>query len=727
MVAPVGSEVVLLAGICRSDGHFVTRQPVEWLLSQESVGQLVDVGQSHELGRLLHHSPRKFSNNFALTRTSTAAQVITRGTPDSSDDVKLLKGQTWITVTSATAGTSYVTAVGTGEENWEQRRQTAAIHWVDAEWTLPATAIVRAGQSHLLSTKVSHTSNGAPATNSVVRYQVVEGSPANFGQAGQTVIDVRTDAEGKADVTITGDTAQPGTTKVRIQILLSARDGGEPVIVGEGWTSITWSAAGLTLRASGPESAATEAEVTYRVEVANPGDLSTTNVKLNAFLPEGLAFQDSNPGAERVGNRVGWQLGDLAARESRVVELTCRTRFEGDLRLQFETTADGLDATTQVTIRVIAPSLEIQIIDPPTSAKVGERVHFNVSVRNIGSFRVANVVVRDIFDAGLEHSFGASSPIERALGDLEPSLGKEFGVSFVVRSPGQLCHTVEAFADGGHQTSQRVCIEVAQPALDLSVQIRGAAQSQVGQRVEYEIQVTNSGEGPLSDVRIFYEPTESLLPKLASQGSQLSATGLVWEIASLIPNESQVRRVSCECLQEDPHATSQVTVTTAEGVTRDAGTRTTISAVARPRRSETQPVLPDDDSRSTATSGALQISLAESFNPIQVGETTTYYIEITNDRDLGDKSVVVTFEVPRGLQFVRFRSDSVNLQPHTEDGRIYTVDPIAELRPNQIRRLQVEVKAVTLGRHTFRVRAKSLRTTEPLVAEKETRVYDGSG
>ena len=723
MIAPVGSEVVLRAGICRSDGHYVTRQPVEWLLSQESVGQFVQVGQSRELCRLLHHSPRKFSNNFALTRTSTAAQVITRGTPDVSDDVNLLKGQTWITVTSATGGMTHVTAVGTGEENWEERRQTATIHWVDAQWTLPVPAVVRAGEPHLLSTKVSRSSSGGPASNWIVRYEIVEGASARLGQTQQTSVDVRTDAEGKADVSVINDSAQPGTTKIRIQILMPPRDGGEPVAVGEGFTTITWSAAGLTLRVSGPEAAASDAEVSYRVEVANPGDLTTTNVELVAELPDGLVYRDSSPRADEFGRQLSWQLGDLGARQSQFVVLTCRTQLEGDMRLRLKVNGgEDLTADTLIITRVIAPSLDIHIDNPPTSAKVGERVHFNVEVRNIGAYRVTNIIVRDRFEEGLEHSFGQPSPIEKTLGDLDAGLGAQFGISFFVRQPGRLCHTIQAFGDGGHTISREVCIDVAQPTLDLSVEVQGPDRSQLGEQVEYEIRVSNSGEGNLTDLRVFFEPATSLVPRLASQGWQPTANGLVWGIGSLIPNETQVRRVSCECLQEDPAAASQITVTTAEGVTRSADARTTIAAP--PRRSETEPAFSDEDAPSLAASGDLQISLAESANPIEVNQNTTYYIEISNDRNVADKEVEVSFEIPPGLQFERFRSDSVSLQPHTEDGRKYTVDTIAELRPNQIRRLQVEVKALTAGSHTFRVLVKSLRTAKPLAAEKATRVYD---
>lgn len=47
VVAPVGGEVVLLAGICGEDGYFVKREPLEWMLSPDSVGTFIEVGDDN--------------------------------------------------------------------------------------------------------------------------------------------------------------------------------------------------------------------------------------------------------------------------------------------------------------------------------------------------------------------------------------------------------------------------------------------------------------------------------------------------------------------------------------------------------------------------------------------------------------------------------------------------------------------------------------------------------
>jgi hypothetical protein len=103
MIAPVGSEVVLVGGLCGDDGYLITQQPIEWMLSQDSVGQFVAVSDQDGIWC----RSKKLSADYAITRTSTRSQVVTRGTPSVTDDVVQRKGQCWVSVTSASEGTSY--------------------------------------------------------------------------------------------------------------------------------------------------------------------------------------------------------------------------------------------------------------------------------------------------------------------------------------------------------------------------------------------------------------------------------------------------------------------------------------------------------------------------------------------------------------------------------------------------------------------------------------------
>ena len=82
LVAPVGREIILRAGLCGDDGYLIRKQPIEWSLSQDSVGSFVEVDEFDKplWRRLFRRPPTKKSGNYAIGRTSTAPQVLTRGT-----------------------------------------------------------------------------------------------------------------------------------------------------------------------------------------------------------------------------------------------------------------------------------------------------------------------------------------------------------------------------------------------------------------------------------------------------------------------------------------------------------------------------------------------------------------------------------------------------------------------------------------------------------------------
>ncbi len=110
-VAPVGSEVVLVAGVCGSDGYLRTNRRLEWSIDPSSVGQFVAVGENGWTDLLLgdFNQPRKITNVFAIGSTTRSNIRLNRGTCRPEDAVYVLRGQGWISLTSSVEGTSRVT------------------------------------------------------------------------------------------------------------------------------------------------------------------------------------------------------------------------------------------------------------------------------------------------------------------------------------------------------------------------------------------------------------------------------------------------------------------------------------------------------------------------------------------------------------------------------------------------------------------------------------------
>src|SRR3989304_4282928 len=125
-VAPVKSEVILVAGVGAADGYLRAQRRLEWSIAQGSVGQFVDVGKNNFVDVLLgdFNSPRIVTSSFAIGSPSGKDVQLTRGTPSPADDIAVTKGQGWVAITSPIEGTSYVTVVAPDVAGWDARMKT---------------------------------------------------------------------------------------------------------------------------------------------------------------------------------------------------------------------------------------------------------------------------------------------------------------------------------------------------------------------------------------------------------------------------------------------------------------------------------------------------------------------------------------------------------------------------------------------------------------------------
>ena len=450
IVAPVNTEVVMVAGLCDPDGYLITRQPLEWMLAQDGVGQIVAVGHESagNSSLLLRGSPQKIATNYARAHTSTISQVINRGTPTPTDDVYLQKGQSWISVTSPTEGQSHVVVWTPKEQNWSQRKATATIYWVDASWRLPPSATARAGQPYPLTTVLSRT-NGDPIAGWIVRYEAVEGPPAAFA-GGLTAIEVRSDAAGRATASLLPTSPQAGITAVRVQIIRpSIRPGESQMIVGQGSVGVQWTTPGLSMRAIGTSAALADGAIGYRVELTNGGDLPTHNVALSYTPPTGVSVLNSTPAAQVFGQRLEWRLGNLPPGGTSVVELNCRAAVAGSIRSSFLATSTEVPRVEHQVLTNVRTNALVVKMTGPESVEVGREAKFLVDVTNTGPTAMTNVTATDTFEPGLSHSGGERSPLVKPIAIIQPGQTERFATSFIVAQPGRHCHRLDVMADGG--------------------------------------------------------------------------------------------------------------------------------------------------------------------------------------------------------------------------------------------------------------------------------------
>ncbi|MGQ9576720.1 MAG: hypothetical protein ACUVUC_15540 [Thermoguttaceae bacterium] len=761
-VAPVGSEVVLLAAVRGPDNYLRTNERVEWSISAGSVGQFVDLDRGTYWDLMLGDftCPRKISSTLAVGSTSRRHLRLTRGTPDPSDDVLVARGQTWITVSSPVEGTTYVTAYARRVYGWERHKQTAAVHWVDAQWRLPAPAITAAGTRQVLTTTVSRLSDQSGCAGWRVRYTISGGPPAGFAPSGAQTVEVETDSAGQASVEILQQQPVAGTSRVDIQVIrpMPPHAGAATgLVLGTGSTLVSWSGPGMTLRKRGPLAGTPGAALTYRLEVSNPGDLPAEGVVLADQIPEGASYLTSDPPGQLTDRSVVWQLGRLAPGASRTVEISIRAERAGTLRSCAEaTTADGLRARDCLSTTIsptgaagIPPislptppigapgveappaGLEVRLVGPD-QVRVGQNARFVIVLTNRGQTAASGLALYLVFDPGLVHQQAKlRNELRRLLpGVLAPGESAQVEVEFFVAKAGQLCQTVEATGSGGLRATARKCVTAVEgPAPGAAAAIPGpptpsadrivlkltsdVASATVGQTVKFIIDLTNKDPKPLTNVKLGTSLDPALVPQVASKGFQKDALGLWWTLPALPPGQMHRFEIHCKCAKAALEACLRVQVSSQEGAQAQ---QSVCVAIREPGAGLFPPAAPSGPP-------PLDLTLRTYHEPVSLGRELTYLVSVANRGQTDQTQVTVTVELPPEL--IPVPVGTVGPAGRTIQRQLVAFEPVSRLAPGGALEYRVRAQARKPGkvRVVAAVTSQSLR--EPNTAELWTTINEG--
>lgn len=706
IIAPVGSEVIVQAAVCGQDKALIANEPVEWSIAPNSVGYFVQAGETGPL-EWLHHvsrTTRKVDNTFAISSTSPKFIMLNRGTPESTDDVPVLRGQAWVTMSSPTEGTSFVSAVAPSVRGWNAHKQTSTVYWVDVQWTFPPPAINPAGSRHTFTTMLVKHSNKCPLAGYRVRYEIASGPPAGFAPNGSQIIEVTTNALGQAPVEIFQQQPGAGTNVVNIKVIRPAdwpNGDGTQLEVGTGTTQMTWSttASGLVLDKSGPAEVAVGGTVTYRIDVRNPSDLSARLLTVTDSIAPTLTLVGSNPPATLSGGTtLTWQLGDLPAGQSRSMEMTFRTSQAGVINnCATVRSADGVSAQDCAATTVTSPSVELTMVAPQQVA-VGEEVTFVSTITNRGSTAATGIVLVDRFEDGLKHA-DSVSPIEnKSLGTLAPGESRKVNVRLRAMQPGRWCNTMELTGDNGNRGSAQACVTVVaaavttvppitvpptttpstqgQPILKVT-KTTPKARVAVGEEFVFTITIANVGPVPATNLRLDDIYDFGIVATEASGSWRQDRPGdarLYWLIPSLMPGQPQTFQVKCNAVTPGPRICNTAMLNCAEGV----------------RAEDAQFCLEIVSQQQT-----LAIDIVDRYEPLGIGNVQEYNVTVRNLSNQSDRQVAVSVLLPQ--QMVSAPGHEGGRVAIENADRLIRFEPIAELRAKEVRVFKVMGQARQAG------------------------------
>ncbi|MGH7170727.1 MAG: CARDB domain-containing protein, partial [Gemmataceae bacterium] len=411
---------------------------------------------------------------------------------------------------------------------------------VSLEWVGPTTAKVSQPNNYTL---VVRNICNIPVQQVLVRVRIPSGL-----SCGDT--EPKAVAEGNVLVWEVG-ALQPQEEKV-LSMKLQAEQKGD--VAPQAWVTFTGSSVmhikvrepKLTLKVQGPPKVLLGETAAFQLAVTNPGDGSADQVKIHAVLTEGLECPR--------GSKIDFDIGNLAAGETRNVTVMCMTKLGGAQKCEVSADADaGLHVKETAAVSVTMPRLELQLVGPGLRY-LGRKALYTIKVNNPGDAAATNVTISDLVPEGFKvlaasdggrHDFSAHS-VSWFLGELKPGETHEVKLEVQAVNPGEFKH--KASAIGAHN----LCAES-----ELSTRIEGLSALmlemvdtddpiEVDSETSYEVRITNTGSKVETDIKLLASIPDKMEFKSATGPARFHEEGksIVFEpLEKLAPKADAIFRI----------------------------------------------------------------------------------------------------------------------------------------------------------------------------------------
>jgi uncharacterized repeat protein (TIGR01451 family) len=408
------------------------------------------------------------------------------------------------------------------------------------------------------------------------------------------------------------------------------------------------------------------------------------NVVIRDLIPSNASYVRSEPEATADGAQLVWRVGDLDAGESRSIKVWMKADKEGTIVNCASVTSDP---RTCASIRVVNPAIRLTKTEPKDVA-ICDPIPVSLVVRNAGTSQLTGVKVTDNLPTGLTAD-GKSSLVFDA-GTLAPGESKEFKFNATAARAGSYENSARASADQGVSADASASTAVHQAVLQIACKAR--EQQYLGRPFEVCFTISNTGDVAASGTQVVLPIPAGLTFVSATEGGQASGGNVVWNLASLASDA----RTVCATFSG----------ATGGNYTFNASAKGTCAAQVN-----------TSCSTRLLGVGALLLEKADNPDPIQVGETTTYNVRVTNQGTADDTNVKMVVEFPAEIDPVSASNGG------TVSGKRVTFPAFPRLAPKQAFEYTIVAKGVKVGdaRVTF------IRTSDgipaPTSAEESTRVY----
>ena len=411
------------------------------------------------------------------------------------------------------------------------------------------------------------------------------------------------------------------------------------------------------------------------------------DIKLTYYAPVDATVLRTDPPAVQQGRKYVWMFDSMARGEVQNIKVWLKTETEGPLM-----TCACLSAVPKVCLTTMIGKATLAVEKTgPATAKLGDRLTYNLVVRNTGSSAAEDVVLTDTVPQGMSHESG-QRVLSYNLGTLAPGESKQGIINLIVNERGRLCNTVTARASNAGTVSATACTTVVEQKL--AVLKFGPREQFLGKNADYQVVVQNPGDTTLTGVTVTdTAPPETTM--VSATGATVSGNQAVWRLAELKPGERQTFSVTLRATQGGTFC-NRVSATTSEGLTSSAEACTLWRGLP-----------------------AMLLEMVDDPDPIQIGELTTYTIRITNQGFANDGNVGMTVNFPPQITPVSAAGATAGVIL----GKSVRFDPYITLGPKQVIVWIIKAKGVGVGDGRVKAELTSDLLRTPVVKEESTQVY----
>jgi len=307
----------------------------------------------------------------------------------------------------------------------------------------------------------------------------------------------------------------------------------------------------LMIKATAPERVLVGDACTFMLTVSNPGDHPADQVKIHASLTDGLEHAR--------GKNVDYDLGSLAAGETRSVQVICGTKAGagGEQRCEaFAEAEGGLKATDKASVNIIMPRLDLDVAGPKLRY-LDRKAQYTIRVTNPGDAPATNATVSVVVppgfkfltaDNGGRHDFSTRT-IQWFLGEVGPGQSREVKMETLCVNVGEHHFKTTAQASRGLKVDNDFMTKGDGLSAILLEMVDLEDPIEVGAETIYEIRITNTGSKTETDVKLTCIIPDKMQFKGATGPARFQQNGseIVFEsIPKLAPRADAIFRVTCK-------------------------------------------------------------------------------------------------------------------------------------------------------------------------------------